>query len=291
MTPLSDDQKKYAKYKWEFLRRNPEYIADHEKFLKKLRENDEEDHSDDQMRQEELKICNKWGLYFLLPPEMSFDYFAKIKSTGRDEIKRQLYKEYNIKLDDELVRFGYNRKFDPERIMFDILFPEDMTDRAFTVVDGWDMEILYEQGTRPPSDKLSESGKLTVEINLNFSKNTLIKEFQILINEWKNVYEEAHRQHLKYKFFKGKGGESLDTAQESFKKYYRQELKNRKKEYGKKYHFDNFDLYLQVYDLRQERKSWSEIMDKLNLNSIQTARNHYKAACNLVNKGIDLYVK
>jgi len=31
MTSLSDDQIKYAKYKWEFLRRNPEYINDWQK--------------------------------------------------------------------------------------------------------------------------------------------------------------------------------------------------------------------------------------------------------------------
>lgn len=68
-------------------------------------------------------------------------------------------------------------------------------------------------------------------------------------------------------------------------------LKERKEKYERKYHFDNYDLYLQVYDLREEGKSWSKITNELNLNSVQTARNHYNAAYALIEKGIDLYVK
>jgi len=68
-------------------------------------------------------------------------------------------------------------------------------------------------------------------------------------------------------------------------------LKERKTEYEKKYHFDNFDLYLQVYDLRQEGKSWSAITSDLNLNSVQTARNHFNAAREIIEKGVELYVK
>ncbi len=33
MTTLFDDQLKYARYKWEFLRRNPEYINDYQKLI------------------------------------------------------------------------------------------------------------------------------------------------------------------------------------------------------------------------------------------------------------------
>ena len=61
--------------------------------------------------------------------------------------------------------------------------------------------------------------------------------------------------------------------------------------YKKKYHFDNFDEYLKVYDLREKDVSWAKITSKLGLNSVQTARNHYKAACEMINKGVDLYVK
>ena len=68
-------------------------------------------------------------------------------------------------------------------------------------------------------------------------------------------------------------------------------LKERKTEYEKKYHFDNFDLYLQVYDLKQEGISWAKIKSTLDLNSAQTARNHHNAACELIEKGIELYVK
>lgn len=76
-----------------------------------------------------------------------------------------------------------------------------------------------------------------------------------------------------------------------FEKIYKQKIKQRNQKYTKKYHFDNFDDYLNVYDLRKKKVSWANITSELGLNSIQTARNHYKAACYIIEKGIELYVK
>jgi hypothetical protein len=56
-----------------------------------------------------------------------------------------------------------------------------------------------------------------------------------------------------------------------------------------KLHYDNFDDYLKVYDLRQEGKSWSKIKELLNLNSLQTARNYHRAACERIEKGLDTH--
>jgi hypothetical protein len=134
-------------------------------------------------------------------------------------------------------------------------------------LDGWQHEADYEPDLgdvvflRGLSKRLIEKGLLKIEIDLNYSKNRLIKEFKVLIDEWKERYENEQTSSLL------------------------------KEKYEKKYHFDNFDLYLQVYDLKQEGKSWAKITKELNLNSVQTARNHYKAALELIDKGIDLYVK
>jgi hypothetical protein len=56
-----------------------------------------------------------------------------------------------------------------------------------------------------------------------------------------------------------------------------------------KLHYDNFDDYLKVYDLRQEGKSWSKTKELLNLNSVQSARNYYRAACERIEKGLDTH--
>jgi hypothetical protein len=159
-----------------------------------------------------------------------------------------------------LAKVGFN----VDRMMYDSMFPEFLGNRPFTIIDGWDFDYDEDFVHQHISDRLTKTGKLTVMINLNYSKKRLIDDFKTLIKGWKILYEDA-----------------LSTP----------ELKKRKKKYQKKYHFDNFDLYLQVYDLRQKEMSWSKIATELNLNSWQTSRNHYNAACELIEKGIDLYVK
>lgn len=50
---------------------------------------------------------------------------------------------------------------------------------------------------------------------------------------------------------------------------------------------EDYELYIEVWDLREkEGKSWSQIKEELSLNSIQTARNHHKAACKLIKEGL-----
>ena len=299
MTTLSDDQKKYAKYKWEFLRRNPEYIKDYEKLQDTL----EEKYAGwapptGEMVSEEIEFCKKWKIGSQLPPENSYDDFTTY-IIERHPLPKEENDEKGIDFDS--LGFAINERdlskwgIDLHRIMFDRLFPEFIHLRPFTVMDGWEYEWVEDMLHRSFSDKVAKTGILTVEIDLNHSKTRLINDFKDFIDEWKKMYEKAFINFRYEKFCKEKEIRSHPIIDEDLKKefegIYVDRLKERKEKYEKKYHFDNYDLYLQVYDLRQEGMSWTKVKKELNLNSIQTARNHYNAACELIEKGIDLYVK
>jgi hypothetical protein len=300
MTSLSDDQIKYAKYKWEFLRRNPEYIKDWEKFQDILEERYEgwTGPPNGEMSKEEIEFCKKWKISCQLPPQSSYDDFAT-HIIERHPLPEEEKDEKNIDFDslgyavDEssLTRFG----IDLHRIMFNRLFPEFVHLRSFTVVDGWEYEWDEEQWMRHFSDKVAKSGILTIKIDLNYSKNRLINDFKIFIDEWKKLYETGFINFRYERFCEERElrNHPIDdeSLQKEFEEIYVGNLKERKEGYEKKYHFDNYDLYLQVYDLKQEGISWAKIKSTLNLNSVQTGRNHYNAACELIEKGIELYVK
>lgn len=96
--------------------------------------------------------------------------------------------------------------------------------------------------------------KCMIEINLRHSKTRIIEAVKQLIDEKQSLLE------------------SEDTLTKEDK-------------YSSKKRYDNYDNYLAVYDLRKEGKSWSKIQRAMDLNSIQTARDYYKAAERLVKEG------
>lgn len=297
MTTLSDDQIKYARYKWEFLRRNPEYIKDWEKLQKDLEqiysEFEELQYGPMGQSKIEIEFFKKWRVGNPLCPHNSYDDIIPTKE------KIIMDKLSELAGPEDLLK-----RFDWERTVFGWLHPtfsevrsgvegtidlykqrgykienwDELREKLntvlfktpLTVLDGWQHEADYEPDLgdvvflRGISKRLIETGLLKIEIDLNYSKNRLMEEFKNLIDEWKERYESEQNSSV---------------------------LKERKEKYEKKYHFDNYDLYLQVYDLKQEGKSWSQITTELELNSVQTARNHYNPACELIEKGIDLYVK
>jgi hypothetical protein len=170
--------------------------------------------------------------------------------------------------------------------------PELLYNRPAKVLDGWAFDREDERIYIPK--RLGEEGTLTVMIDMRYSKNKLIRELKFLIDDWKEKYEWRYKQNLYKEFCRDKNIHSFpinETLMKEFEKLYKKELKNRNEKYQPKFHFDNFDLYLKVYDFRKEGKSWSEITSTLNLNSMQTARNHYRSACEIIEKGVDAYVQ
>ena len=64
------------------------------------------------------------------------------------------------------------------------------------------------------------------------------------------------------------------------------DFKHKRSSMKKRRHYDNFENYLRVYDLRKADRTWREIKEELNLNDIHTARDHYKAASKLIEEGL-----
>ncbi|MBW2643492.1 MAG: hypothetical protein JRC89_09010 [Deltaproteobacteria bacterium] len=310
MTSLSDDQIKYAKYRWEFLRRDPKYIKDWKKLQDTLvqKYGERMGPPTGQMPLEESAFGWKWKISCHLNPERSYDDYTTGLKTFR-ELSDRIRKSYPYKkekkdkksIDFDSIVFAVNERalrsleLDVHRIMFYRLFPLYSHFRPFEVYEGWEYEDLEGQIYRHVSEEVVKTGKIVVRIDLNHSKNRLINDFKVFIDEWKELYDKAFKKYLYDEFCKEREIKSHPITnknlQKEFTELYTNKLKERKTEYEKKYHFDNYDDYLKVYDLRREGMSWAKIKNTLKLNSVQTARNHHNAACELIKKGIDLYVK
>jgi hypothetical protein len=287
MTSLSKNQIKYSKYRWEFLRRNKDYIAEWEKlqkFLKDVGINP----PDGSMSELEIDFCDKWKISNLLNPYVNYEEYINLSYIP----DRDWLEHFNTPTtNDALSNYGV----DVHRLMFECLFPAYQHGRPIVVEDGWDINFDDTVFHKSISNHFAERGILRITIDFNYSKRRILQELKSLIDEWKIFYKHSQRKLLFKKFCKDKNIHKFPISEQSkkeFEKAYKKSLKEIQKKYKqKKLHFGNFDVYLKVYDLREKKISWAKIAKKLGLNSIQTARNHYKAACEIIEKGIDLYVK
>ncbi|HRS88071.1 MAG TPA: hypothetical protein P5294_02860 [Smithellaceae bacterium] len=234
---LPSNYEKYAKYRWEFLRRNPEYIEDWNK-LNKLNKI----HRD----KKEQDFLSKWKIAYPFCPEKSYANFTQ----------------------------GDNgdKAFSPAS-MFLSLFPDSSYSKPIKPLE----EQMPQNGEDIPSsrDIVIKTGNLKVEI-INYSKKRLKEEFNLILNDFKDNYDKVTR----YQPF-------IETIDQQ-KIYYAVELQ---KESMQRPRLDDYDILLNVYDLHEKGISWSQIQKRLNLNSIQTARNHYTSACRLIKRGIEIYLK
>ena len=266
----------FTKYKWEFLRRNPKYIEEWEKLkqISEIKYGKEHDglgfSSLDRNIPEENLFCNNWGLYYALNPHESYGQIAAdYESYGQD----------------------------PHATIFPFLFMLFLPGQPIEVIDGFSKNGL---------------GFITIKIDIRHSQKKLLEFFKLFINTWKGRYKsdflrrfveefkEDDENSDTYKLFYSRFSKTEDEFEQLseeeqirevvqvFANIYEEELEKRQKRTKRKYHFENFDLYLQVYDLKKEGKSWAKITSDLNLNSIQTARNHYNSARKFIKEGIEL---
>jgi len=287
MTSLTDNQIRYSKYKWEFLRRNDEYIVDWKQFIKTM-EDDSIHPKDGSMAKPEIEFCKKWKIASVLDPDQSYDEYVNFSSISEEGDRSENSDTTATK--QAPVDYG----IDIYRRMFNWLFPEFFPGRPIVVEDGWDIFVYGATSRRFIEGHFAKHGKLRIQIDLKYSKRKLMQELKALIDDWKILYEDSHKKLLFNNFCADKGVHKFSISEEQrleFEKVYEKSLKKDKKKYKQKHHFDNFDIYLDVYDLRKKGTSWSKLTKQLKLNSIQTARNHYNTAVELINGGIELYVK
>lgn len=120
---------------------------------------------------------------------------------------------------------------------------------------------------------------LGLKVDLRYSKQEIMKRFESVIDEHLKVYNEQEQFKKEYK----------DVTDELIKAGF---IKN----HAEPAHplkgnipadLSDYEKYIEVWKLREiEKKSWKEISQELKLNSLQTARNHFNAACHLIKHGI-----
>ena len=279
-----------AEEDWERTQKYLKYREEWERLKKSCLEKDENwDPMKVPQTDEELNFCKKWNIRNPVDPILIYKGSIQVRKLEAADSDSPSY-------------YPVHGRFGTHHLLSKIFLPSQFSQMPLTPIDTYTYEI--EGGTDIDlSDKILRDGLLKIQANLNYSKNRLLKEFKSLISKWKQIYEDAYRNNLYSDMQDENLNETSKIADKEerarqdvifdkkFEKVYRQKLNSRKKMYEPKYHFDNFDIYLQVYDLRQKGKSWQEITSSLNLNSIQTARNHCNAARKIIKEGIDLYVK
>jgi hypothetical protein len=259
---------------------------------------------------EEMEFCTKWRMGVALHPDNSYDAMTdgfieehKVGEVSSDDLQTSLTTVYTETI------LGRKRgepildlhKFMDWRLNLPWVFM-GMEGRPVCVTDGWDFDWDGDHCHTTLSDKFIAAGTLQIELNFNFSKSRLMKDLKFLVDEWKDKYETMFKQIVFGDFCEERDIHSFpvdEATMAEFKKIHKRKLKGRKQKYEKKYHFDNFDLYLEVYDLRQEGESWAQIAEEMTSRhkerktgfSVQDARNYYNAAVEIIKQGVDLYVK
>jgi hypothetical protein len=274
MVAPSEEQIRYTKYKWEFLRRNREYKEDWEHLR--------------------VELENKYGI----PLE-------KLRWAGLDYVKE--FEEIDANMDSTT---SFCKKWNVSAPLCPYIDYENYIDMpgaegemfwCVCPIEGLPVKELREvpRGYNLRShlkNEFVETGKIIAEINLNYSRRRLIEEFELFLDDWFGLYEREKLHKIYKKNLAEKDlSPSLrvdqldeDTIQE-IRRIYGEDLAKREAKYIPKFHWDNLNLYLKVYDLKIEGKSYSQIAKILKLNSKDTARNHYRSAITLIKDGIELY--
>jgi hypothetical protein len=255
----NERQNELAKYKWEFLRRNDEYIRDWEEMNEGLIEKYGYDYEYTLAipPDEEFELCNKWGIDMALCP-----HDARPPGTEKIEWLRSAISDQGR---DRGVRKGH-------------------------------VAIMVDGKVRCACEMFPETGVMKIEIDLNFSKRKLKEEFSAFIDKWKTVYEREFEKVFAKRFCEEKTSKDADPGmscetkrqiRENAKKACKEEIARRRSEHQCRLDLRRFDEYLEVWDLKKKGGlSWSEIAQRLfpeDVNGVQTAKNYFRA--------IDRFVK
>ena len=152
------------------------------------------------MTREEPDFCTKWKIARPLRPYDSYDEVGKKCSDFDFAISPDFEMPYRIHVQ--------KRPTDLHSLMYDLLYPEwmyrhtEMPSRSLT--RSLESTHYYDGvGTMHcfVHEQFAEDGKLNIQIDLNYSKNRLVKDFKFLVDEMKNLYGEAHRGILYREFF------------------------------------------------------------------------------------------
>lgn len=299
MAYLTEDREKFAKYRWEFMRRNPGYQQDwHE--LEQILEGVERRTAEDEPCRAEARFSEKWGI-------------------GEIRGYTQLLFDPAKKFEELLSELPFDNPEATKMLRHDVLFPFSQYRQPITEIS-IDESERYETNVEKrlrEAVSIDREGFLTIQVDLNYSEKRLKEDFEKLLKEKKQMYEEQKNVFATIDFLKSKDPDFFDLGIEfedpfrgmqniivdrGYAEEYREYMESKFTESEgykiKPHHYDNFDLYLKVYDLRQQEKTWAEIADLLGFSDpynnkqrrIDKARNAYNSARKIIKDGIEPYI-
>jgi hypothetical protein len=164
----TEDERQYIRYRWEFLRRNPEYKKDYVK----LTQGDCKDLKE--YRHKEKAFCDKWRILVTLNP--AINYFEKGWEKKGDH-NGHLGRSHRVHPDVTTTTF-----FDD---MQHILFPRHLFRRPVEPINGesWEQYGPDEWAFNPR--EIRETGALEIRLDFRYSKRRLLDELELLIDQVK----------------------------------------------------------------------------------------------------------
>jgi len=266
---LDEGMDKFLRYRWEFLRRNEDYQREWEELDRLLQEKGVRSRRNSEViyeTPEESAFCEMWNINHPVFPYSSYDeyYFQALKLSNEYKNVRldpivSIYDEH----DSQALMEAY-KNAPLSHLHWKLAPRKDYPIRELSGAD------FYQYRDYDPTDitaklyyEFIKSGKVRIEIDLYYSK--------LKIREYLEEY--------------------IDRSQDILKNQQGEEYIGKKRKYSKKAHFDNFDYYLAVYDLRRAKTSWSKLEKFLHTNgretaTFQTARDYHEAAKRLVKEGL-----
>ncbi len=116
-----------------------------------------------------------------------------------------------------------------------------------------------------------QEGKVVIEVDLNGPISRVCADVDSLISTW---HKEFNRRREEGDFY---SDQIHDLKEKEVESRLRGNIKT---------DFDDYYLYLDVWKLKNDGNSWSEVANKLNFHDIETARNHYKSMKKLIENGV-----
>jgi hypothetical protein len=316
---LDSDMVNYARYKWSFLRRNEAYKNDYERNMTKLKKYNGYPKFDDndilmpwckRIIQDQFDFCYKWNISNLIDPKLSAnDLLNRLYQNHLSGPGKELLEILNNETAEDTEKNEIQNDIIDSHIkwvlrsLFSYLYPfqyNSLPVRINSEHFSADQSCVFDpdfclEGILVPTPKsdLGKDGILKLSLDLNYSKKTLLENLENQIDEWKETYNSAIDQYYIKKLIKEKLKLKESEIDSELKNIIAQEKSRRREKYTpQKNHWDLYELYIQVYDLKEEKKlSWAKIAKEMKLNSVQTARNYYKAAKRHIKNGIQPYVK
>jgi hypothetical protein len=157
-----DPYLKYTKYKWEFLRRDPQYIKAWGKlYTDPDLEQDKWQSRNFNLTAKESNFCTKWGIILPLPPEVSYEQFVSM-----------------IK----------NVSFDKYRMFRQLVF--EFGEKPISILSKW-TPVAYHRVVNYQEHNIPVVKTLKLKIDLSCTKSKLLDEFQALLNKWIRRHKES----------------------------------------------------------------------------------------------------